>query len=206
MNSSLFNPRMRGAAGLLSLVLLLGSWAAPALAGSADAFVKSHSEQVLKRVMANKAALKANPSKLYSLIQSSVLPHLDFYSMSASVLGKHWKSASGGERSAFVKEFRQLLVRTYGTALLNYSGQPISYKPAQVKGKYAVVRTRVPRSGGSPVSIDYRLRGSGGGWKVVDIKVGGVSLVSNYRTSFSSKASQVGVGGLVKELRAKNAR
>ncbi len=189
---------------LLALVLLLVGWSSQTLAGGADRFVKTHSERVLKKVLANKASLKANPSKLYGIIRSSVLPHVDFYSMSRSVLGKNWNKASKSDRNAFVREFRKLLVRTYGTALLSYSGQPIQYKPAKVSGKYAVVRTRVPRSGGSAISVDYRLRGGGNSWKVVDIKVGGVSLVSNYRTSFSSKASRIGVSGLVKEMKAKN--
>jgi phospholipid transport system substrate-binding protein len=191
------------------LTLLLALVAGTAQAGvSADEYVKTHSEKVLAKVLANKAALKANPDRLYSLIRTDVMPHLDFRSMSQSVLGKNWKKGSAAEQNAFVKEFSQLLVRTYGTALLNYSGQPIDYKPAQITdgGKYAVVRTKVPNSGGSAVAIDYRLRSGGGSWKVVDIKVGGVSLVSNYRTSFASQVSQVGVGGLVKQLQEKNAK
>jgi phospholipid transport system substrate-binding protein len=191
----------------LLLLLLLSAWPLQALAVGADQFIRSHTEKVLAKVLSNKATLKANPERLYSLIRSSVLPHLDFQSMSRSVLGKHWRKASRADRNAFVSEFRQLLVRTYGTALLNYSGQSIKYKPAKLTngGKYAIVRTRVPRSGGSPVSIDYRLRSRGSSWKVVDLKVGGVSLISNYRTSFSRKASTIGVAGLVKELKAKNA-
>jgi phospholipid transport system substrate-binding protein len=198
--------KIRPRSGLWALIVMLSllGWGTQALAGGADSFVKNHAERVLNKVLANKASLKANPDKLYAIIRSSVLPHVDFNSMSQSVLGKYWNSASAGERSAFVQEFQQLLVRTYGTALLNYSGEAIDYKPAQVSGKYAVVRTRVPRTGGAPVAVDYRLRGGGGSWKVVDIKVGGVSLVSNYRTSFGSKASQIGVSGLIKEMRAKN--
>ncbi|QFY89354.1 ABC transporter substrate-binding protein [Magnetovirga frankeli] len=188
----------------LILVLLLFGWSGQALAGGADSFVKNHAERVLNKVLANKASLKANPDKLYAIIRSSVLPHVDFYSMSRSVLGKYWNQASGSQRNAFVREFRQLLVRTYGTALLNYSGGQIDYKPAQVSGKYAVVRTKVPRSGGAPVAVDYRLRGGGSSWKVVDIKVGGVSLVSNYRTSFGGRVGQIGVSGLIQEMKTKN--
>lgn len=190
---------------LALIVLTLGSQ--QAMAASADDFIKQHSEGVLKKVLANKATLQADPAKLYNLIQSDVLPHVDFQAMSQSVLGKHWNSASAAERSAFVSEFRHLLVRTYGTALLSYSGQAIDYKPANMStdGKYATVQTKVPASGGSPVAIDYRLHSQGSSWKVVDIKVGGVSLVSNYRTNFASQISQVGVSGLIKQLKEKNA-
>lgn len=191
--------------GWLLPILLLGLWSSQASATNADEFVKQHAERVLAKVLANKAGLKANPDQLYSLIQSDVIPHLDFHSMSQTVLGKHWSSASQSDQQSFASEFRKLLVRTYGTALLNYSGQPIQYSPAKESGDYAVVQTKVPSSGGAPVAIDYRLNQRGGGWKVVDIKVGGVSLVSNYRTSFASKVSQIGIDGLIKELKAKNA-
>jgi phospholipid transport system substrate-binding protein len=206
MNRQLFSSIRPGRlCGWFLLALLV--WSGQLLADSADQFIKGHSERVLAKVLSNKAALKANPARLYGIIRADVLPHLDFHSMSQSVLGKHWKTASRAEQSEFVNEFSQLLIRTYGTALLNYSGQAIDYKPAQLTngGKYAIVRTKVPSSGGSPVSIDYRMRSQGSSWKVVDIKVGGVSLVSNYRTSFSSQASQMGVGGLVKKLKEKNA-
>ena len=202
MNRQVFP--FKAANWLLPLLLLL-FWSGQTLANDPEQLVRQTSDNVLSKVLANKASLKASPGKLYGLIRSYILPHLDFYSMSQTVLGKHWSKASKGEQQAFVVEFRELLIRTYGTALLNYSGKEIQYSPAKVSGKYAVVRTKVPSSGGSPVSIDYRLSQRGSGWKVIDIKVGGVSLVSNYRTSFSSKASQIGVGGLVKELKAKNA-
>jgi phospholipid transport system substrate-binding protein len=193
--------------GLLAcLFLALGS--PDAAANSADEFIKQHSEAVLKKVLANKASLQGNPAKLYSIIQSDVLPHVDFQAMSQSVLGKHWNSASKTEQSSFINEFRQLLVRTYGTALLSYSGQAIDYKPAALStdGKYATVQTKVPASGSSPVSIDYRLHSQGSSWKAVDIKVGGVSLVSNYRTNFSTQISQSGIAGLIKQLKEKNAQ
>lgn len=187
------------------LFLALGSQ--EVAANSADDFIKQHSEAVLKKVLANKASLQGNPTKLYSLIQSDILPHVDFQAMSQSVLGKHWNSASKTEQSAFINEFRQLLVRTYGTALLSYSGQAIDYKPAALStdGKYATVQTKVPTSGSSPVAIDYRLHSQGSSWKAVDIKVGGVSLVSNYRTNFSGQISQIGISGLIKQLKEKNA-
>jgi phospholipid transport system substrate-binding protein len=189
----------------VGLVLLLSLFATQAQAVAADQFVKTHAERVLARIMANQSSLKANPEKLYQLIRSDILPHIDFHSMSQSVLGKHWKSASATQRKAFIDAFSQLLIRTYGTALLNYSGQAIDYKPEQPSkdGKYAVVRTRVPNSGGSPVAIDYRLRSQGASWKVVDIKVGGVSLVSNYRTSFSAQVGKDGLDGLIQQLQKK---
>ncbi len=186
-------------------VLSLALFSTQVLAG-ADEFVRRTSDRVLKKVLANKASLQANPGKLYQLIRSDIAPHLDFSAMSRSALGKHWNKASGGQKSAIRHEFQKLLIRTYGTALLKYNGQEIQYRPASQSGGYSVVRTKVPSGSGSAVSIDYRLRGGGNSWKVVDIKVGGASLVSNYRTQFSRVASQPnGIDTLIKQLKTKNA-
>jgi phospholipid transport system substrate-binding protein len=183
--------------------LLLWAFSTQTVAVGPDELVKRTADRVLKKVMANKASMKANPSKLYGLVNSSVAPHFDFGAMSRSVLGKHWRKASKSERNSFVKEFKKLLIRTYASALLNYSGQRIDYKPAKISGKSAVVKSLVRGGGGPALPIDYRLRKGGGRWKVTDLKVDGVSLISNYRTNFSSKVRRVGVSGLIKEMRAK---
>lgn len=175
---------------------------------SADQFVKEKSDKVLAKVLANKDGLKSDKKRLYSLIEKDVLPNFDFVRMSRSVLGKHWRGSSKTEQKAFVKEFSRLLVKTYGTALLSYSGQEIVYKPAVIKnkGKTASVQTKVPSSGAEPVDVGYLLFSTGDSWKVIDIKIGGVSLVANYRTNFASEISKSSVASLIKQLQAKNAR
>lgn len=194
---------------LAGLMFIFMAAATPALAGTApDQLVKQTADQVLKKVLANKDGMKADTSKLYSLVNSDVLPHFDFEMMSQRVLGKYWRTATPGDQEAFVREFRQLLVRTYATALLNYSGQEIEYKPFRMaEGENtAVVRTAVRNSGGPAIPIDYRLYlNMSGEWKVFDLKIDGVSLISNYRTSFGGEVRQIGVGGLVKKLAQRNA-
>lgn len=190
-------------------LLLAFAISAPVNAGAApDQLVKQTADGVLKKVLANKEGMKADTSKLYNLVNSDVLPHFDFEMMSQRVLGKYWREANPGEQAAFVKEFRQLLVRTYATALLNYSGQDIEYKPFRITdgSNTAVVRTAVQNSGGPAIPIDYRLYlNTSGEWKVFDLKIDGVSLISNYRTSFGGEVRQIGVGGLVKKLGQRNA-
>ncbi|HEB95597.1 MAG TPA: ABC transporter substrate-binding protein, partial [Sedimenticola thiotaurini] len=127
----------------------------------------------------------------------------DFERMSRLALGRHWRKASEQQRQAFVAAFRQLLVRTYATALLNYSDEQIVYKPLRQEptGKEAVVNTLVSEPGGAPVPIDYRLHlGSDGHWRVYDVIVDGVSLVSNYRSSFGSEIRRRGMDGLIRKL------
>ena len=196
--------RLSKLAGLFFIFALSGQ----AFAGTApDQLVKQTADKVLEKVLANKEGMKADTSRLYNLVNSDVLPHFDFEMMSQRVLGKYWRSATPGEQGSFVKEFRQLLVRTYATALLNYSGQEIEYKPFRMaEGENtAVVKTAVRNSGGPAIPIDYRLYlTKDGQWKVFDLKIDGVSLISNYRTSFGGEVRQIGVGGLVKRLAQRN--
>lgn len=191
---------------IVSLLIVLVSAQSQAIAVSPDSLIKEQSGKVLSKVLSNRAQLKANPAQLYNLIRADILPYIDFERMSRTILGKHWRSASKAEQAAFSREFSRLLIRTYGTALLAYSGQEIEYKPALMKnkGKVAIVRTKVPNGGGSPVDIDYRLFESNNSWKVVDIKIGKVSLVSNYRTNFSAQISRNGLPDLIRQLQEKN--
>lgn len=193
---------------LVALLFTVVSLQSAQAAISADQFVKEKSETVLAQVLANKAALKSDSKRLYSLIEKDVLPNFDFVRMSRSVLGKHWRSSSQSEQEAFVKEFSRLLIKTYGAALLSYSGQEIVYKPAVIKskGKAASVQTKVPSSGAEPVDVGYLLINTGDAWKVIDLKIGGVSLIANYRTNFASEISKSSVASLIKQLQAKNAR
>lgn len=191
---------------IFSLLMVLASAQSLAVAVSPDSLIREQSGKVLSKVLSNKARLKANPNQLYNLIRADILPHIDFERMSRTILGKHWRGASKSEQTAFSREFSRLLIRTYGTALLAYSGQEIEYKPAMMKnkGKVAIVRTKVPNGSGTPVDIDYRLYESNSSWKVVDIKIGKVSLVSNYRTNFSAQISRSGLADLIRQLREKN--
>ena len=170
--------------------------------------VRQTSEQVLQEVAKNKQELTESPGKIYLLVDDIVLPRFDFTRMSRLVLGKHWKRASTAEQSAFVEQFRELLVRTYATALLNYSGQEIKYLPTRmVDGASDVmVNTEVQEAGGPKIPINYRLYRTEDGWKVYDVLIDGVSLVSNYRSSFASQVRRYKLKGLIAKLEARNNR
>ena len=191
---------------LLLLAVLLWPPLLPA-AGHEEplTLVRNTADQMLAEMKNRKRELQANPEKIYRLVDQIVLPRFDFERMSRLALGRHWRKASEQQRKAFVAAFRQLLVRTYATALLNYSDEQIVYKPLRQEptGKEAVVNTLVSEPGGSPVPIDYRLhQGSDGHWRVYDVIVDGVSLVSNYRSSFASEIRRRGMDGLIRKLQA----
>jgi phospholipid transport system substrate-binding protein len=168
-----------------------------------QAIVKSTTDEVLQALRDG----GNDKQHVYSLVEQKVLPHFDFRKMSQWVLGKNWKQGSAEEQERFVSEFQKLLVRTYSTALMEYSGEQVTYLPTQAdgEGKIAVVKTQVVRSGGPTIPIDYRLYPAGDDWKVFDVAVDGVSLVANYRTSFNEQIGVKGFGGLVDELAARNA-
>jgi phospholipid transport system substrate-binding protein len=182
-------------------------WTHAALAeADPQALVMKTTKQVLAEIEAKKQELSNNPAKIYPLVDKILLPRFDFKVISRLVLGDHWKAASDSQQESFIKEFRELLVRTYATALLNYSGEEIEYPPikAAPNAKKIKVKTSVKNSGAA-VPIDYSLFLRKGEWKVYDITIDGVSLVSTYRSNFNSQIQRNKLAGLISDLKKKNA-
>ncbi len=184
--------------------------ATPAYAvGSADdpqALVKATTEKMFAKLKAEKQNLDKNPELVYGLVSDIVLPHFDFISMSKWVLGKNWRTASRAQKIGFIKAFRELMVRTYSVALLEYTDSKITYKPLRddVSKGNVTVKTQVETGKGEPVAINYSLHKKKKGWKVYDISVEGVSLIANYRTTFASEVKQKGLDALIARLQKHN--
>jgi len=168
--------------------------------------VEQTSRTMLEKLKQEKELIKAEPGRIYDLVDEIVVPHFDFEYMSQMVLAKHWRRASAAQRQAFTLEFRQLLVRTYATSLKEYADQVLIYLPFREGSKpdQAMVRTEVEQAGGFPIPIDYRLHQNSADWKVFDVVIDGVSLVTNYRTSFSKEIRDGGLDGLIKTLAKRN--
>ena len=171
-----------------------------------QAMVKKTTEQVLAEIKSKKQELTDNPGRIYSLVDGILLPRFDFNQISRLVLGKHWKQATKKQKKSFIKEFRELLVRTYATALLSYSGQDIKYPPMQSKpdAKKVKVKTKVKDVGAGAVPIDYSLYLRKDDWKVYDVTIDGVSLVSTYRTNFNSQIKRHKLSGLISNIKQRN--
>ena len=193
----------------MGIVFMVAFNIAQAKAQSAEEVVMTTADRVIARLLSERADIEANPHKLYSLINELVIPHFDFLSMSKWVLGKtNWKSASEDQRDKFVNEFRTLLVRTYAKALLEYSEEEIIYKPvtSNPDSNVVTVETEVKQAGGNKVPIDYRMHASSGEWKVVDVAVDGISLVSTYRGSFAAEIRKNGIESLISKLQERNSK
>ena len=135
-----------------------------------------------------------------------MLPHFNFSRMTALAVGRNWPKANPEQQKLLTNEFRNLLVRTYSSALATYKNQVIEFKPlrAAAGDTEVTVRTQVKQSGSESVSIDYAMEKASDGWKVYDVVVGGVSLVTNYRETFNAEIRDGGIDGLIKSLASKN--
>lgn len=175
-------------------------------AEDAQAIVQSTTTAVVERVRAEKDALRADPAKMYGLVSEMIFPHFDFTIMSQWVLGEHWKTSSAAQQQEFVEQFRRLLVRTYATALLEYSDQTIEYpaNEASHNPKTAVVKQAIKQPGGGVLPVVYRLHNKSGDWKVFDVAVDGVSLVKTYKSSFTQVIADGGIDTLIGNLKEKN--
>ncbi len=192
---------------IVTALLVVLFWTQPLLAAQdPQAVVKATTESILGAIQEHKEELKSAPEKIYPLVENMVLPQFGFSRMSQLVLGKYWRKATATQKQQFIKEFRELLVRTYAVALLNYSGQGIEYMPLhhQPEDKRVVVKTVVKGNSAPPLPIDYKLYLKGGEWRVYDLVIDKLSLLSNYRTNYGSKIRRYGLDGLLKRLQARN--
>jgi len=172
-----------------------------------DVLVKSITEEVVAILKKDQDIQAGDPKKVADLIDTKVVPHFNFIRMTRLAMARNWRLASPEQQKELAGEFKTLLVRTYSTALSNYREQQIDYKPLRAKPEdtEVTVKSDVKQSGSSqPVSIDYEMEKTPNGWKVYDVKVGGVSLVTTYRDTFASEVKERGVDGLIKSLAAKN--
>ncbi len=172
-----------------------------------DELVKKTAEEVLEIVKNDKDIQAGDQQKVFALAEAKILPNFDFDRVSRLVLGRNWANASKEQQADFQKEFRSLLLRTYASALSKYRNQTIQYLPfrSQPDATKATVKTQILQPGGQPIAIDYTLEKGPNGWKVFDIVIEGVSLVTNYRSQFNNEIRQAGgMDGLIQKLAEKN--
>lgn len=171
-----------------------------------DALVKGVTQDVIAIVKQDKDIQSGNTKKTVALVEQKVLPHFNFTRMTALAMGINWRKATPDQQQMLIDQFRTLLVRTYSTALTSYRNQTIDFKPlrAQPADTDVTVRSEVRQSGAEAVTIDYSMEKTPSGWKVYDVVVGGVSLVTTYRETFANEVRNAGVDGLIKTLSDKN--
>ena len=191
---------------LLAAAVLLGAGLARAQQEAPDVLVKNVTLEVVDLISKDKDIKSGNRAKLVQVIDSKVLPHFNFTAMTSLALGQNWNKATPEQKKRLTEEFRTLLVRTYASALAAYSEQKLDFRPLRAKptDTDVTVQVRVLQAGAQPVPIDYSMEKTANGWKVYDVMVGGVSLVANYRTDFSTVVRESGIDGLIKKLADRN--
>jgi len=194
----------------LLLALMAGFHSAPVLAADTppDVLARTTTQEVLAILKQDKELQNGNLSKAYQLVEAKILPNFDFNRMTQLVIGKHWPAASAQQKQALVTEFRNLLVRTYSSSLTAFTNQTVEFKPLAIKpdDTDVTVRSEIRQPGGQPIPIDYRMYKTTFGWKIYDVTIDSVSLVTNYRSSFSSTIRQKGIDGLIKTLADQSSR
>ena len=171
-----------------------------------DVLVQRVTDDVLEIIRKDKEIQNGDTHKVIELVEKKVLPNFNFTHMTALALGKEWRKASPQQQQQLTAEFKTLLVRTYANALTGYKNQKVVYKPFKMAAADTdvLVRTEVQQPGNKPVQLDYSLEKLDSGWKVYDVVVAGISLVSNYRDQFGQEVRNGGVDGLIASIAAKN--
>ena len=192
---------------LAALVVGLNSTTAMAQEAP-DAMVRKNTNEILAAIKADKELAAGNQKKIEKLADEKVLPFFNFVRMTQLAVGRNWRDANDAQKKLLIDEFRTLLVRTYSTSLTQFRNQTIDVKPLKVApaDTEIVVKTQVNQPGGQPIPIDYSMEKSGDSWKVYDVLIDGVSLVTNYRSSFNTEIQKSGIDGLIKSLSERNAK
>ena len=193
---------------LMLLTGALSAGSAWAQDEAADVFIKRMSTEVLDVIKADKSMRGGDIAKVVTLVDTRIMPHVDFQRMTASAIGPGWRQATPEQQKRLQEEFKILLVRTYSGALSQISDQVIAMKPlrSSPEDKEVVVRSEV-RGSGDPIQLDYRLEktpGQGTGWRIFNINVMGVWLVETYKSQFAQEINAKGVDGLIESLAARN--
>lgn len=171
-----------------------------------DILIKNTAQEVLDIVKQDKDIQAGNQKKILDLVDAKVLPHFNFTHMTRLAVGKYWRTATPEQRRILEAEFRNMLVRTYTKAFTTYRDQNVEIKPLKMAdgATEVTVKTVIVKPGGQPIPVDYDMEKAADGWKVYDLYIEGVSLVTNYRGTFSDQIQQAGIDGLIKTLVEKN--
>jgi len=196
------NVLVKVVAGLMCLVSV-----AQAEIVAPDVLIRNTAQDVINVVKQDADIKAGNQKKILALVDAKVLPHFDFTRMTQLAMGKFWRQASNEQKQALVTEFRSMLVRTYAKAFTLYRDQTVEVLPLKMAADdtEAKVKSHIIKAGGQQTSVDYQMKKNANGWKVFDVSIEGVSMVTSYRGTFASQIGQSGIDALIKTLADMNA-
>lgn len=187
------------ALALVSLSALAAEPAAP------DQVLRGAAQEFLAEVEQQKIATRNDPAALRAVLERRTNEHFDFNKICQLVLGRHWTQATPAQREQFARAFQRMLVRSYATALLEVQVDRIDWMPVNAApgATDVTVRSSVVRAGVPAVPVSYKLHLTGHGWKVYDVSIEGISLVTNYRNSFAAVIKKNGLDSVIAQIEAK---
>ena len=191
----------------LCILIAALSTLAQAQSMAPDVLMKTITDEVLATLKKDKDIQAGDARKAADLIETKIVPHFNFVRMTRIAMARNWRAATPEQQKELASQFKTLLVRTYSTALVNYKEQQIEYKPLRAKPEDSEVTVKSdvkPTGATQPVTIDYELEKTSDGWKIYDVRVDGVSLVTTYRDTFATEVREHGIDGLIKSLAEKN--
>lgn len=188
----------------LVCIFFLSTTGAHANAMEPNELIKKTTEELLSDFSANRAIYEADHDKLYDMVNRVAIPHFDFDRMTKIVLGKHYANATEEQRRQFTEQFKTLLVRTYSQALFQYSDEKIHFVPSIPYRDGVIVREEIEVGAAVPVRLEYFLSKKDNGWKVYDVRIDGISLVTTFRNSYNILISRDGLPMLIANLQKKN--
>ncbi|WP_426145635.1 MlaC/ttg2D family ABC transporter substrate-binding protein [Polaromonas sp. DSR2-3-2] len=189
----------------LSLALLASAPLVRAADEAPDALIKRVSSEVLDAIKADKAIQAGETNRVLALVDTKVMPNVNFTRMTASAVGRNWRQATPEQKARLQAEFKTLLIRTYSGALSQVNDQKLNVKPLRAAAGDTEVTVRTEVLGrGDPVQLDYRMEKTPTGWKIYDLNVLGVWLVETYRTQFAQEVSAKGIDGLIASMSQRN--
>jgi phospholipid transport system substrate-binding protein len=205
MHGSLPRRRLFATMAAFASLAFFGAAAHAQASTGPDELIRQVSTEVIDAVKADKAIQAGDVGRIVALVDTKVMPHVNFQRMTASAVGRHWRTATPEQQKRLQEEFKILIVRTYSGALREVKNQTVQLKPfrASPEDKEVVVRTEV-RGSGEPIQLDYRLEKAEAGWKVYDINVLGVWMVEQYRNMFAQEIGSGGIDGLISKLAERN--
>lgn len=192
----------------LALTFLFIAASASAQQEAPDALVKRVSQEILDLAKTDQQIQAGNQQRIMEVVQSKIIPYVNFQRMTAMASGRHWREATPEQQAALTSEFRTLLVYTYSGAITQIRNQKLDFKPlrADPDDTEVEVRTSVIQPRGEAMQLNYRLEKTANGWKIYDVNILGAWLVETYKGSFATEISKSGIDGLIKTLSDRNRR
>jgi phospholipid transport system substrate-binding protein len=192
---------------LVFLLLLVSACGLAAAQEAPDALIRRVSQEVMDIARNDPAIQAGDRRRIHAVVESKILPHLDFQRGTALTMGRNWREATPEQREKLSAEFRNLLLYTYAGAMSQIKDQTMTFRPLRMEPSDTNVEVRsevrLPRRP-EPVEVSYRLRKTAGGWKIYDVNVMGAWLSETYRTTFASEINRGGIDGLIRTLEEKN--